>query len=260
MYSKYVKPVCSESGCSSDTAAKGKCQRHYDLDRWADRRTSSSPLVRKTYGRRRYSLNEKFFETVNTEEKAYWLGFITADGCVSVSKSGVWVTIVDLAKIDTDHLDKLKSAVETDQPLHPTKVGASLRICSKEFAKNLVSLGVIPRKTGREIPWNGPDHLMRHYWRGMVDGDGSITVPESGQGSVYLVGSKACTEAFRDWCSTLCGTRTEPYFHKGSFGSGCWAVNIGGNRQSKIVAAALYENSVVFLNRKKEKADKLISQ
>lgn len=31
---------------------------------------------------RKYSVNEIFFEVINTEEKAYWLGFIFADGCV----------------------------------------------------------------------------------------------------------------------------------------------------------------------------------
>ena len=32
---------------------------------------------------RKYNVNHDFFESINTEERAYWLGFISADGCIS---------------------------------------------------------------------------------------------------------------------------------------------------------------------------------
>ena len=33
--------------------------------------------------------NENFFDIIDTEEKAYWLGFIYADGCISHRKKTV---------------------------------------------------------------------------------------------------------------------------------------------------------------------------
>ena len=33
-------------------------------------------------GNRKHTLNDSFFENVDNQFKAYWLGFITADGCV----------------------------------------------------------------------------------------------------------------------------------------------------------------------------------
>ena len=37
---------------------------------------------------REYQINEKFFETIDSEEKAYVLGFLHADGCNFISKNG----------------------------------------------------------------------------------------------------------------------------------------------------------------------------
>jgi DNA-binding PadR family transcriptional regulator len=52
----------------------------------------------KKYGiqkdnRRKFSLNESYFERIDTKEKAYWLGFLSADGSISEDRGRVDITL-----------------------------------------------------------------------------------------------------------------------------------------------------------------------
>ena len=56
--------------------------------------------------RRRYCCNDHFFECIDTEEKAYWAGYITADGCLTRNR-GSFVLSVSAAEVDEAHLRHL---------------------------------------------------------------------------------------------------------------------------------------------------------
>lgn len=58
---------------------------------------------------RRFNVNHDYFEKIDSEEKAYWLGFIAADGYVNKANC-VGVT---LASKDHAHLLKLAKATES---------------------------------------------------------------------------------------------------------------------------------------------------
>ena len=59
--------------------------------------------------RRKYALNEAFFEIIDSEEKAYWLGFIAADGCVYRRTLSINLNIKDKA-----HLEKLIAILNSE--------------------------------------------------------------------------------------------------------------------------------------------------
>lgn len=67
--------------------------------------------VRNTKPLRTYSLDENVFEVVDTEEKAYWLGFLYADGYVSDAKNDIEI---GLAEKDAAHLEKAKLFFNTE--------------------------------------------------------------------------------------------------------------------------------------------------
>ena len=52
--------------------------------------------------RRKYFFNEDYFKNVDSEEKAYWLGFIAADGCILENGT----LKIGLAEKDSLHLEK----------------------------------------------------------------------------------------------------------------------------------------------------------
>ena len=54
-----------------------------------------------------YKYNENFFEKIDSPRKAYWLGFLYADGCILDQRKSKILEIT-LSKNDKNHLQKLK--------------------------------------------------------------------------------------------------------------------------------------------------------
>lgn len=122
--------------------------------------------------------NLDYFESIDTSEKAYWLGFIAADGNVNKAQQVVTVAV---HRKDREHLEKL--AAIFNLPIREYRCGHAkspicfLRICSVQVANSLVALGVRPQKSLYEdgsVIDNVPPILLRHFIRGLIDGDGWI--------------------------------------------------------------------------------------
>jgi len=205
-----------------------------------------------------------YFDQIDTPEKAYWLGFISADGCIVTTAQhpeGSHLAI-QLGARDKDHLVKLKAALGATASVHdrtaetfgkPTRL-ASLSVGSRRLTKALLVLGVTPRKSATMQPWDGPADLMPHYWRGMVDGDGSLARKTESVWTVFLCGSEACVRAFAAWAAGICGTTAKPYYK-----TGCWYISISGRYQVPKLVRALYADAPVSLDRKQETADRILA-
>lgn len=141
-----------------------------------------------TDSRRRYhkknNYNHDYFEFIDTEDKAYWLGFIVADGNISEDGKSKRLTI-RLSVKDIEHLKKFslvlsgKDIVKIKQTTHRDNRKqilelASLRVYSTPLCNHLANLGVFPAKSGNELLPEIPRELYRHFIRGFVDGDGSV--------------------------------------------------------------------------------------
>ena len=109
-----------------------------------------------------------FFEEINTEEKAYWLGFIYADG--HIRKKNYVVDIVVGAK-DKNHLLKLAELLNYFHLRYRSKTnGFCLSLCSSKIWEDL------KKKTENicETFWQLSEFLKWHFIRGFFDGDGTI--------------------------------------------------------------------------------------
>lgn len=109
-----------------------------------------------------------------TPSSCYWAGFIAADGCLR--SNGVEV---ELAECDKKHLHKLCKFGGRDNKLwNREKYGhksASMSLVSKQIAKDLKNnFSICKNKSLILSPPNLPKHLISHYIRGYMDGDGSI--------------------------------------------------------------------------------------
>ena len=198
---------------------------------------------------RRYTLNEEYFAAIDTPEKAYWLGFIAADGHIPQVGDGLHMR---LAAGDIGHLQLLADALGSDAEPKIVKDGAAeVRFHSRRFAANLITHGITPRKTWTCSPWNAPEDLAPHYWRGLIDGDG--TVMASGK-EIVFVGTLPMVEACRSFVAGICGTRALPRQQVG-----CWRMTIQGRRQVHAILSVLYAKDRVALARKKETALAIIA-
>ncbi len=138
----------------------------------------------RTGPERKYSLDrEDFFEIIDSPEKAYWLGFIAADGGLrSPEHGGGRRLTLNLSAKDKSHLILLNSVLGSSRPLRRWKSkgpngGYRLSISSAKMCRDLESHGIIPRKTfSLEPPTGIPSRLNLHFIRGYFDGDGSVYV------------------------------------------------------------------------------------
>jgi len=211
--------TCSVDGCDRPHCARGLCRPCY-AHWWKYRDPQTvAPLWRPS--RRIYGLDDCFFDVIDTEAKAYWLGFINADGCVIAGPVGArgdhrYQLRVKLKESDAGHLRKLKADMASESPVYivPQRglapAASEIVMSSAHLAESLIRLGVTPRKSLTATPWDGPEYLMRHYWRGMVDGDGTI-VKHGGRRQWHLgfLGSGAVVEAFRVWAVAVTGSAEE---------------------------------------------------
>lgn len=135
--------------------------------------------------KRKYFCNDNYFDLIDSEEKAYFLGLLYADGCIYNNK-----LIIGLTEQDKHILDEFKEKIEYDGPLSYVKqkifkgsktyVGKPmyrLVITSNSISNSLIKLGCVPAKslilrfpTDEQVP----RRLIKHFIRGYFDGDGSI--------------------------------------------------------------------------------------
>lgn len=140
-------------------------------------RQTISGRIKNAPNRRKLKVNSNYFEVIDTEEKAYWLGFFEADGCIK--RDG---TIqLTLCHEDYEHVNKFKHAIDSEHKIkiennESYKSGAKtavIRFRDKKMVQDLNKLGVCNNKTFNEKPpENLREDLIKHYIRGLIDGDG----------------------------------------------------------------------------------------
>lgn len=123
----------------------------------------------------RYTLNENYFNTIDTSEKAYWLGLIAADGCITESN------YFAISLIDKDILIKLKESLNYSGEVYKPKIKNGntvyrINFSSERICNDLRKHGIYENKslTYNKLP-NIRHGLMRHFVRGYFDGDGCIS-------------------------------------------------------------------------------------
>jgi hypothetical protein len=133
---------------------------------------------------RKYNCNEDYFEKIDTNEKAYWLGLLFADGyvrkrkqCNGRHKQGGIVGI-SLKSGDEYLLEKLiidlESTYKLTKQIKDGFLSYKLEVNSSKMANDLINLGCVPNKSLILMPPNLSDKFVPHFIRGYFDGDGSI--------------------------------------------------------------------------------------
>lgn len=123
------------------------------------------------------NLKIDFFKNINSKEKAYWLGFLYADGYVSQSGGRV---VVDLSEKDYNQVEKFCEVVGANKDkiknrTHPCgSKSISVRITNKKFASYIIDKGCINAKSKIiSLPEFKNEPLDLAFLSGYYDGDGS---------------------------------------------------------------------------------------
>lgn len=200
------------------------------------------------------------FDNINTEEKAYWLGFLYADGCVSSYNNTV---SLDLKGGDVGHLEKFRNFLNLKREI---KMGIStcngkqfprcrLNVTDKHFHDTLISKGCIPNKS---LVLKFPNksifsstNLIIHFIRGYVDGDGCVYLGGARYSMFSIIGTKEFLSGIIEVFPTLFSVH--PY-HKDKRrpNSNTYEISLGGEK-SAFFGNLLYKNATIYLERKYNK-------
>ena len=190
--------------------------------------------------KRKPNLNEHFFDRIDTEEKAYILGFICADGYVCSDKRNLCLNI---SKKDIDILYKIKKAMLCGNAITKSSTANCVRLnmSSKYLVETISKYGVVPSKT-RSLTFPDIDEEMyRHFFRGYCDGDGCVHVRQ-----VYIViGSECFFYGFTHYLSNLFNKNIS-YSYNGSY------YTVVFSRKDLDIVRWLYDDANIYLDRKYE--------
>lgn len=124
---------------------------------------------------RQYKIDESYFERIDTVDKAYWFGWMCADGTNRKELNGF---AINLNVKDTEALEKFKACLKSEHPIQyvPSHNQNKLTISSVKMSRDLKNLGCIPNKSlVFELPRHIKEELFHHFVRGIFDGDGCIS-------------------------------------------------------------------------------------
>lgn len=230
------------------------------------------------------AIDETYFEKIDTFYKAYFFGFLLADGSVITSrplkegqKAYDYLSSVscNLQARDGYILQKLVEEMKLDRPLsyreayqkgwHPQ---VNFRFSNKHIAQCLFRLGMEPRKSFTlEFPSAIPDQFMSAFLLGFFDGDGTITYkterlkkPPHRESVRGAHAAFFCSIPFGDRLVELLKQRYDidaTKWHKHSKNGCIYQVSIAKRDDLPKLYAALYTDAPFCLLRKREKFERI---
>lgn len=205
--------------------------------------------------------NENFFEVIDSEIKAYLLGFMFADGNIEQNfkygtyRAGIHISAIDkhIAYLFQQYIDPYSNIHFSNVITRKNKLNStmcSLRFSSKKLIQDLINQGCIPRKTYEEthIP-NLPDDLMFHFIRGYFDGDGHTYVFKSRNSYAIRVGFTSEYHTLKDMETFL--NKKGIYCYLELKENICYRLYINRKEDIQSFYHAIYDNANFFFSRKR---------
>lgn len=176
------------------TSSINKVAKHFNVT-WSVAKRACDELGIKSTKKNQYGEITPYnlFAKIESEQDAYWLGFLYSDGWIRSDKNEIGLGVQERDReilnrfkeyvgtnnqIQIKLKEKIKSHVAPDGHLIESKQNFyTLTFSCKLTKQNLIKLGCMPNKskiihcpTSDQVP----DHLFRHFMRGFIDGDGSV--------------------------------------------------------------------------------------
>lgn len=220
---------------------------------------------------RKYKIQEDFFDCINTQEKAYFLGILFADGYNNTDRNSVTLS---LSEKDRALLTALNTLLQPTKPVlfinlwrnrlkcPNTQDQYRLTIGNKHISQKLAELGCVKAKTfDLTLPGDDavPKGLLRHFVRGYFDGDGSICNYVSG-GYPKVTTSMTSTEEFLNGIQVLmqqelCFNPVKLLCRFPERGNNIRSLCYSGRVKCSKFRDWLYKDATIFLERKKQVFD-----
>ncbi len=198
------------------------------------------------------TVDEHIFDTIDTEEKAYWLGFIFADGNIA-SKEDKFE--INLSIRDIEHMKKLKSFFKSSNCIRTDIKYCRFSFRNKNIWTQLNVKGCTPNKS---LTLKFPNEnifsdkkLIYDFLRGYCDGDGCLYFNEQTKHTqLSLVGTKEFLEKTATFFKTKhcrCRNKTSKNWKNKAY-----QLSYTGS-DARYISRLLYEHATIYLDRKYKK-------
>ena len=212
-------------------------------------------------------LVENYFENIDTEEKAYFLGLIITDGCVHNTRGKQNLVSITLKEDDKYILDEFKKQIKSNKTITFDGRGCcELNILSNKMTIDLKKYGVIPNKSLRIVfPKNLPMHLYGHFIRGILDGDGSVSyysrINQNRNSHTKAIrfcqGNKLFLQDIINHLNVVCNIdKINIYQEKENL----WSIAYRKNESMMKLINYIYDNAHIYMKRKKILCDLIIEE
>lgn len=195
--------------------------------------------------------NENIFENIDTEEKAYWLGFLSGDGCIYNN-----YVKISLKNEDIQHLEKFRCFIRgTAVQIKDDGKYCHYSIGCKKLAEDLKKHGCCERKSLiLQVP-DIDEKFLLDWFRGLYDADGGISITSKNKWQSYLTSTKEVCEKYVE----LLKINMVPF--KEHRCENTWRVHFSGRRILTEKLNMLYHNNTatVYLERKHKLYEKLLA-
>lgn len=202
-----------------------------------------------------YKANYRTFKVIDSPEKAYWLGFLAADGCVYTREQNATVRLAIQQK-DKIHLENFRDFMKSNAPIkdfindkgfsqeNPSPISV-INFNSKLMAQDLINLGIVERKSLILQPPKIDKQYYLPFIMGYFDGDGSIyKFNQKTEFGIEFIGSKEIIE----WINKTIGLNAT--LEQRTFGSQTYHIRCGGTNKPYNILKPLYESCETHLARK----------
>lgn len=212
--------------------------------------------------RQRFYRNQHFFDNIDTPNKAYILGLLYADGCNHTPHNAIHLS---LQEDDYYLLLRIKVEMEYEGDLRFNNLNVKndnyknqyiLCINDEYMSNQLEKLGVVNAKSLiAKFPSEKqvPNEFVRHFIRGILDGDGCIYFNEKdNKYVVQIVGTKdICVNISNILNSMNIKNHTRRISEK--YNENTWEVRMCGNKSSYEFLNWIYNDSDIKMERKYHK-------
>lgn len=230
-------------------------------------------LYKSKYGK--YEVNQHYFDVIDNEFKAYWLGFLYADGCNKISMKNnkhIYEISISLNENDDGHLQKFLNSIQSSTVIkHRVSKNkyrgeykefncCSVLVCNQQLSLSLQEKGCVPNKSlVLKFPTENivPNDLMRHFIRGYFDGDGHVHINKDNHSiNCGFVGTEDFLNGLIAFIKDNTKINTNHAITKDKR-SNCYQVHWGSLSDCQQLFKFLYKDSNIYLERKFAKLNNL---
>ncbi len=257
IYQEYLKEKLS----TITLAKKYECSP-FTLQKWF--KIYNLQIRNNSHAHQKIPINESYFESINTEKKAYFLGLLYADGN-NLEKVGR--VRIGLLATDQQILKELSKDIyfgqERIQRFPKSKHLAYVVICNKKISQDLSKYGCVNKKTFLLKYPQIDQKLIKHFIRGYFDGDGclSCTIQKRDNYKKFyfdLLSTYELLKRVQDLLKKELGINSALKKRWPKRNNNNWTLRINGNNQILKLCGWMYDDSNVYLNRKYNKYLELV--